>query len=110
MKIFSLIIIALVIVPSCNKEKNEIKYFWKETFCSNPWMDDYDKTEEEVKAIVIDYLASEKIKVKEVEIEFNANQAQTCEACTCLTGNNIIVITDNKYEKKLTALNFEKHE
>lgn len=97
-------------IPSCNKEKNEIEYHWKETWCSNPWNDNSENTEAEVKAFVIDYLDSEKVEVKEIVIKFNEAQAQLCEACTCLSGNNIIVTINEKDEKRLLDLGFEKYE
>ncbi|MFT5819144.1 MAG: hypothetical protein ACI8ZM_000367 [Crocinitomix sp.] len=111
-KFFSAIVIILVfmVTLSCNKEKNEVDYHWKETWCANPWNNDSDNTQAEVKAIVIEYLASEKVKVKEVMIVFNESQAELCEACTCLSGNNIIVTIDDRFEKKLGALGFEEYE
>lgn len=110
-KLFSpvLVIIALIIMPSCNKEKNEVDYHWKETWCSNPWNDNSNNTEEEVKSIVIEYLDSKNVKVKKIAIEYNESQAQFCEACSCLSGNNIIVTINDKYEKKLEELHFEKY-
>jgi hypothetical protein len=111
-KLFSslLILIAITTITSCNKEKNEVDYFWKETWCANPWNDDSDSIEVDVKTDVIDYLASENVEAKEITIEYIEEQVAVCLACFCLTGNNIIVTIDTKDEEKIIALGFEKHE
>lgn len=104
------LIFVILFIPSCNKEKNEIKFYWKETWCSNPWNDNSNGIEDLVKEKVITYLESKKIKVTEVVIEFVEIEAELCKACNCLSGNTIIVTLDDKYANKIAKLGFEVYE
>jgi hypothetical protein len=105
-----LMLIAIMSMPSCNKEKNEIEYHWQETWCSNPWNNSSENTVAELKAYVLAYLNSENVDVTEITYLITDEPVLSCEACNCLSGNVVVVKIDPKDEKKILDLGFEKHE
>jgi hypothetical protein len=113
MKTLALILLTISssgMMLSCNKEKKDVEYHYKETWCANPWSINSSATEAEVKASVTAYLETEKVDIETITIEPNTSATVNCEACHCLSGNTIIVTIMEKYEEKIEALDFERHE
>ncbi len=106
LKPFGILILLIAGMLSCEKNKEEIKFYWQETGCSNPWNENADDTAAETIEHVKEYLEENKIEVKDVSVEYDPDAVEYCEACDCKTGNKIIMTVLKKDEKKMEKLNF----
>jgi len=104
-----IIVLFITSTTSCTKENNLEMFFWALTKCaSEPW-ETSNNTEDEIKLTVINYLKDEDIEVNTIEIEFDKNLHQSCEACICNSGDKIIVtLLDEGDNIKIEALGFKK--
>lgn len=107
---FTLLFFALVtslVFVSCDKENNEILFYWDETGCADPWAItsevDQDRTE-----TLKDYLEEQGIRVLEVQVQFMESIQEDCFACSCKTGNRFIIRIVAADTDKILALGFKK--
>jgi len=80
-----------LLISNCTKDKNPLRsleYF--ETKCSDPWKTNEGNTEEEIILALTDYLENElMVAFTSLNITFDTENAQTCKACHCTTGQKI---------------------
>jgi uncharacterized membrane protein len=101
------IVICLLTVYTCQKEKNAEDYYWVETKCANPWNTGENSSDSEVENAVIEYLENENIKVFNISINHENNLIELCKACNCNSGRRIIVSVDN--ENKIKEIGFKRY-
>lgn len=87
----------ILLLTHCTKESDFVTMTYAETKCADAWMTNEGDTEEEVKAAVTEYFTDElKIGFIKLEINFDEELSQDCEACSCTTGRVIAVdVTEN---------------
>lgn len=104
-----IIVLFFTSATSCTKEKNVEMFFWALTKCAiEPWKT-LNNTEDEIKLAVTNYLKGEDIEINTIEFEFDKNLQQSCEACTCNSGNIVIVTLLEESDKvKIEALGFKR--
>ena len=101
-------LIVLTLLASCEKgELIEMKYH--QTYCADAWELGSSATEEEISETVTRYLKDLDIKVKEVSMN-DEGQAQFCNACSCTSGNIIVVKVDELFQTDLENLGFFKED
>lgn len=90
---------------SCEKS-DEVDFLFKETQCSNPWQVDFTEDYE-----YFDYISAYLTDCLSVEIsDFRYTSdgiEEMCQACPCLTGNNIRFSADEEFTDVLVENGFE---
>lgn len=83
---------AFLVITHCTKESDFVTMNYSESKCSDAWNTNENSSEEEVKAALKDYFITElKVGYIKLEIIFDEELAQDCEACSCTTGRIIAV-------------------
>jgi len=110
MKFRLLITLLLLITYGCNNEDDsngdEKMLLWNQTKCSDPWNTGANDSNEETEIAVIAYLESRKVTVLNLAFDTNSPLDTACEACTCGTGQRIIVDVKNLDVSKMEELGF----
>lgn len=104
-RIFTFLILTSLAFISCEKDYEGIEMSIVETGCANGWGDYYEGTSD-YKHAVIAYLNHHGIEVFSVE-RFNYYDGPVCMACTCTTGNLIIIRINEKDVSKAEDLGFQ---
>ncbi len=109
-KFLCLLALAISFASCCDKDDDNdhlVTMHYHETKCSDKWMTGENSPEEAVKTALTDYMMDEyEIQLDEVELSFDANIGQDCEACSCLTGRIIEVSVDESFTDELESENF----
>ncbi|WP_268034683.1 hypothetical protein [Algoriphagus sp. PAP.12] len=107
--IFALLFISAVLF-SCKSEDdqpfNELVFIWDQTKCADPWGNGENKTNEETKTAVISYLEDEGVQVQNLDFDDKSNLDVYCEACSCGTGQRILVEVRSEDIEKMEDLGF----
>ncbi len=91
---------------SCDKKEDNLFFYWNQTGCADPWNTSSNDSDIETIQAVENYLSLESIDAESIKIEFDESLTEACEACSCLTGNQIYVEVDDKYKDAMLELNF----
>lgn len=105
-RIFSILLLVSLALIACEKEDEEgIEMSIIETGCLNGWDDFYEDTHDYKHAVNI-YLEHYGIKVYSVS-RFTYYDGPVCLACSCSTGNMIIIRIRETDQSKAEPLGFQ---
>ena len=109
-KIFFLLTLIGFIAGSCNDEDDSSDtqnlFFWDQTQCADPWETGSRNSNSETKTAVILYLNNESITVTDLYFDQKSPLAGACSACSCGTGQRIVVRVNPMDTAKMTQLGF----
>lgn len=91
---------------ACNKEDDTELFYWDETGCSDPWLQNSEDTEKQTKDLIRKFLLKGNVNVEEIRFEFDQTKMQNCRACHCKTGRIIIVEVASTDKNKMKELEF----
>lgn len=82
----------LLLLTHCSKESDFVTMNYSETKCADAWSTNEGNSEEEVKTALTDYFIMDlKVGFIKLEITFDEELVQECEACSCTTGRVIAI-------------------
>lgn len=107
-----IILIGLILFSlySCSNNddspKDEIRFYWNQTQCADPWNTGQNSTNEETEIAVKVYLENQNVNVQNLGFDTNSPLATDCESCGCGTGQRIIVDVEDSDIPKMEELEF----
>jgi len=109
-KIQLLLGLLLLLTYSCNNDDNsnreETLFFWNQTKCADPWNTGENSSNTETENAVTEYLENENVTVISLNFDTNSPLITGCEACSCGTGQRIIVEVNTSDISKMEELEF----
>lgn len=103
--LFCLAAFTVLVFTSCSKEDTlQTAWFtYNETKCADPWGHNSN-----VSPLVAlnGHLAELEIETEDTEYDAQGTEAQSCEACGCLSGGVFRVKIDEAFQDQLEALGF----
>ena len=103
--LFVLMLGLFAIFSSCEKS-NEVDFLFKETYCANPW--DTIASPEWTREQLVSYYLSNQLEVEFSDLSIASDGVvQDCEACHCLSGDNIRISADEEFTDILLENGFE---
>jgi hypothetical protein len=85
-----LLLVSVAVFWACDNEEEGMSMQYVETQCANPW--DASAAQENYIVAVRSYLENNGIKVISISIDvYDETGDENCNACSCLTGRNIVV-------------------
>jgi len=104
-RIFIILFVVALAFIGCEKEREGIEMSIVETGCMNGWNDYYESTSDYKQAVKA-YLNHNGITVYSVD-KFNYYDGPVCMACSCATGNLIIIRIRETDITKAETLGFQ---
>lgn len=102
-----LILGLLLLTTNCAKENPWTSLEYLETKCSDPWKTIGGDSEAAVEMALLDYLKDDlMVPTSNLKITFDADAAESCEACSCTTGRKITIVVPNEFVAILEANGF----
>ncbi|MFK7983659.1 MAG: hypothetical protein AB8G86_27020 [Saprospiraceae bacterium] len=97
-KNFILLVGLFLLISNCSKDVPLMSLEYAETKCSDPWRTNEGNSEAEVINALMAYLEND-LNVPNVTIKtaFDANDAQSCEACDYTTGRTITLTVEEGF-------------
>jgi len=91
---------------SCDKDMN-VEYVYAQTYCADPWDNIPQNTMELFDSQVNfeNYMSAEGVDYSTYSFE-QENEAEQCEACSCLTGFIFRITASDEFETELLNLGF----
>ena len=92
---------------SCDDEvDSQIDFLFKETYCANPW--DSIVSPEWTSEQLISYYLTDQLEVVFSDMSIiDDGLIEDCNACTCLTGDNIRISSEDEFSETLLENGFE---
>ena len=92
---------------SCDYEvESQIDFLFKETYCANPW--DSIVSPEWTREQLISYYLTDQLEVVFSDLSITDDGLiEGCNACTCLTGDNIRISSEDEFSETLLENGFE---
>ena len=92
---------------SCDDEvESQIDFLFKETYCANPW--DSIVSPEWTREQLISYYLTHQLEVVFSDLSITDDGLiEGCNACTCLTGDNIRISSEDEFSETLLENGFE---
>ena len=88
---------------SCEEDEiveSQIGFLFKETYCANPW--DTIASAEWTREQLISYHLTDVLEVEFSDLSIASDgEAELCNACVCLTGDNIRFSADGEFSEIL---------
>lgn len=107
-KLLAIFTFTILLLNACKKDENQNQFYWLQTGCIDPWGAS-NESDSETKNDVIEYLENEDVNVNSIKIEFHRELSQGCFACSCRTGNKIIVEVKPEDFEKIRVLGFQEN-
>lgn len=98
-KKFVLLVGLFLLVSNCSKDIPIVMSLeYAETKCGDPWRTNEGNSETEIITALITYLENElNVPNPIIKIDFDANEAEDCEACDCKSGRTITVTVEEGF-------------
>lgn len=113
MKTGAIFLLLLLTTISCEKDDNLIQnlFVYDQTSCSDPWKTGQNNSADETSKALRDYFKNLGVPILEVDVKDTRNDDFiSCEACSCTTGIQIIIMINEKDHQKVINLGFRKME
>lgn len=108
-KILPILGLIVLLTYSCNnddKNGNETLFFWNQSKCADPWNTGENSSNTATENAIIEFLENENVTVISLNFDPNSPLSTECEACSCGTGQRIIVNVNSSDISKMEELEF----